>query len=88
VDIRITDEKLVQQIERLARRERCPEEQLIARALHLYEEKAQTTGASSFLLAIVGLGSSGEGDVSERDEEILATEVDSVHGWHLERDES
>ena len=75
MDIRITDEKLVQQIERIARREQCPEEQLIARALDLYEEKTQAMGASSFLLAISGLGRSGEGDVSERDEEILKTET-------------
>ena len=112
MDVRITDEKLARQIERLARQERCPEEQLIARALHLYEillplanlegmreqliahflhlheERAQATDASSFLLAISGLGSSGERDISERDEEILATEVDSVRSWRLERDES
>lgn len=88
MDIRITDEKLVQQIERIAQREGCPEDQVIARALRLYEQRAEATGTSSFLLAISGLGSSGQGDVAERDEEILATEIDAVRGWRLERDES
>ncbi|NJL40765.1 MAG: DUF2281 domain-containing protein [Leptolyngbyaceae cyanobacterium SM1_4_3] len=39
--------------------------------------------ASSFLLAIAGLGNSGQTDISERDEEILRSEVDSVYGWNL-----
>ena len=39
--------------------------------------------ASSFLLAISGLGSSGQPDISERDEEILRNEIDPVHGWTL-----
>jgi predicted DNA-binding ribbon-helix-helix protein len=86
VELCITDEKLVQKIEHIARRERCTEEQLVARVLDLYEEKGLAAGGASFLLAISGLGSSGEEDVSERDEEVLATEVDSVRGWRLERD--
>jgi Protein of unknown function (DUF2281). len=32
---------------------------------------------SSFLLSITGLGASGETDISERDEEILQTEITS-----------
>ncbi len=87
MDIRITDEELVQQIERIAQREGCPEDQVIARAVRLYEERTQATGTSSFLLAISGLGRSSEGDVAERDEEILATEIDAVRGWCLEKDE-
>lgn len=35
----------------------------------------------SFLLSIAGQGRSGESDVSERDEEILADEVDPIRGW-------
>jgi hypothetical protein len=33
---------------------------------------------SSFLMSIAGLGTSGETDISERDEEILQTEINSI----------
>jgi hypothetical protein len=42
---------------------------------------------NSFLLSIVGLGASTEKDVSERDEGILASEVNPIHGWSLRADE-
>lgn len=42
---------------------------------------------NSFLLSIAGLGASHEKDISERDEEILASEVNPVHGWSLHSDE-
>jgi|688.fasta_scaffold38788_4 hypothetical protein len=38
---------------------------------------------SSFLLSIAGLGASGETDISERDEEILQTEITSIQGWTI-----
>ncbi|OYQ65633.1 hypothetical protein B9G53_06615 [Pseudanabaena sp. SR411] len=38
---------------------------------------------NSFLLSIVGLGDSTEKDVSERDEEILASEVNAIRGWSI-----
>lgn len=38
---------------------------------------------SNFLVAVAGLGSSGQQDVSERDEEILRNEIDPVYGWNL-----
>jgi hypothetical protein len=38
---------------------------------------------TNFLLSIAGLGDSGEANVSERDEEILRTEIDPVYGWNL-----
>ncbi|BAZ53339.1 hypothetical protein NIES4103_60130 [Nostoc sp. NIES-4103] len=41
------------------------------------------SNASGFLLAIAGLGNSGQNDVSERDEEILRNEIDPVYGWNL-----
>lgn len=43
---------------------------------------------SSFLLSIAGLGSSGETDISERDEEILQTEITSIQGWTVNPNES
>lgn len=37
--------------------------------------------ASNFLVAVAGLGDSGQLNVSERDEEILRHEIDPVYGW-------
>jgi hypothetical protein len=42
----------------------------------------------AFLLSIAGLGASEEADVSERDEEILQAEIDSVRGWHYKSERS
>lgn len=86
MSIQILDEKLIQQIERLAQQERRQQVEIIARALYLYEERLETAESSPFLLAIAGLGSSGQGDVAEHDEEILAAEIDPRRGWGLERD--
>lgn len=48
------------------------------------EQKSEAPQAN-FLLSITGLGTSGETNGSERDEAILASEVDSLHGWSLHR---
>ena len=40
------------------------------------------------LLSIAGIGHSGESDISERDEEILAQEIDPIQGWGVRVDES
>ncbi|GEM_PF-1362427 len=50
------------------------------------EERSEATDTLPFLLTIAGLGSSGQGDVAEHDEEILAAEIDPRRGWGLERD--
>ena len=81
MSIQILDEQVVQQLERIAQRERREQIEIIAQALRLYEEKMQGNGTKSFVLAIANLGSSGQGDVSERDEEILTSEVEPLHGW-------
>jgi len=47
-----------------------------------------TSAQDNFLLAIAGLGSSEETDLSERDEEILAKEVHPLYGWTLRPEES
>ncbi len=39
--------------------------------------------AANFLVAVAGLGNSGQQDVSERDEEILRNEINPVCGWNL-----
>jgi len=46
-------------------------------------QRELTTHSSSFLLAVAGLGNSGQEDISERDEEILGNEIDPVSGWNL-----
>jgi hypothetical protein len=38
------------------------------------------------LFSIADLGAADEDDISERDEEILANEVDSIRGWGLKQD--
>jgi len=49
-------------------------------------EKQSVTDGSSFLLAIAGIGASAETDSAERNEEILATEIDPLRGWGLSRE--
>lgn len=41
-----------------------------------------------FLYSIVGLGESSETDVSKRDEEILAAEIDPIRGWGVKIEET
>ena len=86
--IQILDEKLVKQIERLAQDEQCPEEQVVAHAIRLYEKKVQAAHTSSFLLSIAKLGRSDRGDIAERDEDILTSEIDPIRGWTREKNES
>ena len=41
---------------------------------------------SAFLLSIADLGATDDDDISERDEEILAREIDPIRGWGLKQD--
>jgi predicted transcriptional regulator len=84
MNIQIVDQDLVQQIEQIAATEQRSPEQIVAEALRLYATQKQKVSGVSFLLSIAGQGRSGERDVSERDEEILAAETDPVRGWHPE----
>ncbi len=52
------------------------------------ENKLKAREGSTFLLSIAGLGASVEDDLSERDEEILATEINSIRGFCLKPDQS
>ncbi|AKG20581.1 hypothetical protein [Calothrix sp. 336/3] len=45
------------------------------------QHRGSKNQSASFLLAVAGLGNSGQQDVSERDEEILRNEIDPVYGW-------
>jgi len=53
------------------------------KAAHQRELTTHSSHSSSFLLAVTGLGNSGQQDISERDEEILGNEIDPVYGWNL-----
>lgn len=50
------------------------------------EQKVEENSGSAFLLSIAGIGTSVEDDLSERDEEILANEIDPIQGWSLKPD--
>ncbi|MBN4005925.1 DUF2281 domain-containing protein [Nostoc sp. LPT] len=52
----------------------------------LAQKQPQKTSIN-FLLSVAKLGSSMEKNVSERDEEILVSEVDPIRGWSLHLDE-
>ena len=52
------------------------------------ENNLEAPSGSTFLLSIAGLGASIEDDLSERDEEILASEINSIRGWSLKADQS
>jgi hypothetical protein len=54
----------------------------------LTEEIEQPNAGSTFLLSIVGIGACHETDLSERDEEILAAEIDPVRGWGLRQEDT
>ncbi|MCY7392897.1 MAG: DUF2281 domain-containing protein [Leptolyngbyaceae cyanobacterium CAN_BIN12] len=54
---------------------------------HKATEKQPSKSSANFLLSVASLGNSAEKDISERDEEILANEVDPIRGWGLPLDE-
>jgi hypothetical protein len=43
------------------------------------QQRELTHNSSNFLVAVAGLGNSGQQDISERDEEILRNEIDPVY---------
>jgi hypothetical protein len=47
------------------------------------QQKESNDKSASFLLAVAGLGNSGQQNISERDEEILCHEIDPIYGWNL-----
>ena len=54
----------------------------------LVETQTPASSGSAFLVSIAGLGAAEEDDISERDEEILASEIDPICGWGLKQDNS
>ena len=75
--------EVLNSIEELAEQENRTPSEVVADALELYKSQRQKKKMSDieFLMAIAGIGESEEDDVSERDEEILKSEVDSIRGW-------
>ncbi|MDB9496028.1 DUF2281 domain-containing protein [Spirulina major CS-329] len=45
------------------------------------QQQPTNSPPQNFLLAIAGLGKSGQPDTSDHDEEILHNEIDTIHGW-------
>ncbi len=45
------------------------------------QQQESNNQSASFLVAVAGLGNSGQQNISERDEEILRNEIDPVYGW-------
>jgi hypothetical protein len=43
--------------------------------------KDANSHSADFLVAVTGLGHSGQQDVSDRDEDILRNEIDPTYGW-------
>ncbi len=76
----IWDRNLVRRIRSIARREQRRPADVIADALQVYEERTHPSPVA-FLTAIAGLGTSGQGDIAERAEEILASEACPPYGW-------
>ncbi len=85
--LQIRDQSLIQQIEQIAGAEQRTPEQIVAEAIRLYAAQSKKTPGVSFLLTIAGQGASGERDVSERAEAILAAENDAMRGWTVNRED-
>jgi hypothetical protein len=83
MSIQLVDEKLIHQIKEIAAQEQRLPEQIVSDALKMYLARHRKVPGISFLLSISGQSESDEDDISERDEEILANEVDSIHGWSV-----
>lgn len=86
MNLHITDQRLIRRIQQIARRERREPQDVIAAAVDAYDAQLQEAAGKPFLLAIAGLGASGQGDVAEHDEEILASEI-QLNGWGRQIDD-
>jgi predicted transcriptional regulator len=80
----VLNPEVLHKIEELAEQEKRTPSEIVADALQLYKAQKKKMSGVEFLLSIAGQGKSGQNNVSERDEEILASEVDPVLGWHVD----
>ncbi len=88
----ISDERLVQKIIAIADQEQRTPEEVIADAVHLYAERrarkqepTEKVPGVTFLLAVAGLGQSGETDVSHRVKEIVGAEIQRKYGFDVKK---
>jgi predicted transcriptional regulator len=81
----VLNPEVTQQLEKLAKEEKRTPSEIVADALQLYQTQQKKTSGVAFLLSIAGQGKSDQDDVSSRDEEILASEVDPVRGWRVDK---
>lgn len=77
----ILDPVILHRIEELAEQEQRTPSEVVADALQAYRSQKKKLSDVEFLYAIAGIGASDEDDISERDEEILESEVDPIRGW-------
>jgi len=78
----VLNPEILHRIEQLAEQEKRTPSEIVADALQLYRaQQKQKTPGVAFLLSIAGQGQSNQDDVSSRDEDILASEIDPVRGW-------
>jgi predicted transcriptional regulator len=81
----VLEPDVLHNLEVLAEHEKRTPSEIVADALELYKStKGKKLSDIEFLMAITGIGSSEEDDISERDEEILASEVDPIRGWRVD----
>jgi len=77
----LAEEHLILEARALAAQQGTTLTQVVHEALALYIAANRKRGAPS----IVGIGESGESDVSERSDEILRSEIDPIAGWSPRR---
>jgi predicted transcriptional regulator len=83
----MADEDTLLELKAIAQRQGKSTSQVIREALAEYVVTHRSEGRhKNPLLALAGLGESGETDISEHDEEILAAEIDPTRGWSLRDD--
>ncbi len=84
----VLEPDVLDNIKELAEREQRTPSEIVADALALYtSQKGKKLSGVEFLRSIAGQARSGEHDISSRDEEILASEVDPIRGWHSNESE-
>jgi len=83
----IADKETMLELQSIARREKRSAASVIREALatfvHNYQARLSQRQNPLLALAALGQNRDGETDISERAEEILATEINPVSGWSI-----
>jgi hypothetical protein len=80
MSILISNEELVERIQEIAEERKQSPEEVIAAAIASYAPK-RNSNSKAFWESIRGIGNSGDPTLAERDEEILAEDIDPIRGW-------